>query len=180
MANNEDYIGTTFVNADWDAFNLVPAGKPIDELPAFDKAYIDQDSNLMKNEIGVLKVNNTINFPTSFPESERIKVCKLLDEKDAEISKLYKDIIVLENKIERFNGSLTWKEAENLKTQMAINNAIIEQVYAGLKKFNLRAKQFENSKSSNVLDVKLEKIPLFERIATFFKSLIKFQIVRKV
>jgi hypothetical protein len=120
-----------------------------------------------------------INFPPGLSEEVRIQVCKMLEEKDTEIKGLYKEIIVLENKVERFNGGLSYSEAENLKTQMAINNSIVEQVYAGLKKFNLRAKQFENDKSPNVLDVKIEKIPLFERLTVWLKSLIIFEIKRK-
>ena len=125
-------------------------------------------------------VNQVVDFPPGLSEEVRIQVCKMLEERDQEIKGLYKDIIVLENKIERFNGGLSYSEAENLKTQMAINNSIVEQVYKELKKFNLRAKQFENAKSSNVLDVKIEKIPLFERLSVWLKSLIKFQLVRKV
>jgi len=120
-----------------------------------------------------------INFPSSLPEEEKIKICKMLDEKDQEISKLYKDIIVLENKIERFNGGLNYKEAENLKTQMAINNAIVSGIHKELKKYHLRAIQYEDSKSPNVFDTKLEKIPLFERFKDWVKSFIKFELVRK-
>lgn len=120
-----------------------------------------------------------IDFPPALPEEVRIQVCKMLDEKDQEIKNLYKEIIVLENKIERFNGGLTWKEAENLKTQVGINNSIILQIYEGLANFNLRAKQEFDPKSSNSLDVKIYRIKLRERFSIWLKSLIKWEFVRK-
>lgn len=120
-----------------------------------------------------------IDFPSSFPEDERIKICKMLESKDIEISNLYKEIIVLENKIERFNGGLNWKEAENLRTQVGINTAIVSGIYKELKKYNLRAIQYEDSKSPNIFDIRLEKIPLFHRFKNWLKSLIKFELVRK-
>src|SRR5207245_797115 len=109
----------------------------------------------------------------------RIKVCRMLDEKDQEISNLYKDIIGLENKIERFNGGLNYKEAENLKTQTAINQAIVNQIYAGIKIFNLRAVEFKDPKSPHAFPVRIERIPFFERLTNWLKSLIKFEIVKK-
>lgn len=121
-----------------------------------------------------------IDFPSGIPEETRIQVCKILDEKDKEIKNLYKDIIVLENKLERFNGSLNWKEAENLKTAMAINDGIKEQIYKGLKNFNLRAVESPDPKSPYAFPVRIEKIGILERISTFLKSLVKFQIIRKV
>lgn len=120
----------------------------------------------------------TIEFPPGLSEEVRIQVCKMLEEKDQEIKSLYKDIIALENKIERFNGGLTYKEAENLKTQTAINSSIVSQVYEGLANFNLRVNQESNSKSSNLIDIKITRIKLSERFATWLKSLIKFKIVR--
>lgn len=120
-----------------------------------------------------------VNFPSGFPEEERIKICKMLEEKDNEIKQVYKDIIILENKIERFNGGLNYKEAENLRTQMGINNAIVEQIYAGLKKFNLRSIQYDDPKSPHVFTIKIEKIPLLERFSSWLKSLIKYDLVRK-
>lgn len=121
---------------------------------------------------------NQITFPPGFPEDERLKICRLFVEKDEEISKLYKEIIGLENKIERFNGGLNWKEAENLKTQMGINNAKVNQIEAGLKKFHLRAVEFKDPKNPNAFPIKLEKITIFERFTNWVKSLIKFKIVK--
>lgn len=121
-----------------------------------------------------------INFPPGIPEEDRIKICKMLESKDNELSSLYKEIINLENKLERFNGSLTYKESENLKTQTAINNAIVSGIYKELKRHNLRAVQYEDSKSPNVFDIKLIHIGLYERLTTWIKSLIKFEIVRKI
>jgi len=120
-----------------------------------------------------------INFPPWLPEETRIQVCKMLDEKDKEIKSLYKDIIVLENKLERFNGSLTWKEAENLKTSVAIANGIKEQIYAGLSNFNLRAIEHKDPKSPYAFPIKIERIGFYERFSIWLKSLIKFELVRK-
>jgi hypothetical protein len=120
-----------------------------------------------------------IDFPQGIPEDTRIQVCKMLEERDQEIKKLYKDIIVLENKIERFNGGLTWKESENLKTQMAINNGVKEQIYNGLRSFNLRAVEYKDPKCPYAFPVKIEKIPILERLSAWLKSLIKFELVRK-
>lgn len=119
-----------------------------------------------------------INFPAGLDEEFRLQICRTLDSKDKEIKELNKEIIVLENKLERFNGSLNWKESENLKTQMAINNAIISAVYKELARFNLRPEQYQDSKSPNVLDVKLIKISLTERFRTWLKSVFNFKIVR--
>lgn len=119
-----------------------------------------------------------INFPPGLSEDIRIQVCKMLEEKDQEIKSLHKELIVLENKIERFNGGLTYKEAENLKTTVAINSSIVSQVYAGLARFNLRAEQEVNPKSPNVLDVKIIKIGLRERFSIWLKSVFNFKIVR--
>lgn len=121
-----------------------------------------------------------INFPPGLSEEVRIQVCKMLEEKDQEIKQLYKDIIVLENKLERFNGSLTWKEAENLKTATAIQAGIVEQIYSGLKNHNLRAIECKDPKSPYSFPIKIERIGIFERISTFLKSLIKFEITRKI
>ena len=120
-----------------------------------------------------------INFPLGIPEETRIQVCKMLEEKDKEIKGLYKDIIVLENKLERFNGGLTWKESENLKTQSAIQAGIVEQVYAGLNKFHLRAVEFKDPKNPYAFPIKIERIGFYERFSIWLKSLIKFELVRK-
>lgn len=121
---------------------------------------------------------NLINFPTSLPEEEKIKICKMLDEKDQEISKLYQEIIVLENNIERFNGGLNYKDAENLRTQMGINNAKVAQIETSLKSFNLRAVEFQDPKNPNVFPIKLIRITFRERFKEWLKSLIKFKIVK--
>lgn len=124
-------------------------------------------------------MNSIINFPAVLSEDEKVKICKMLDEKDQEISNLYKEIIVLENKLERFNGSLTWKQSEDLKTQNSINNAIVLGIHKELKKHNLRAIQFSDPKSPNVSDIKLERIPLLERFSGWLKTLIPWELKRK-
>lgn len=121
----------------------------------------------------------TINFPSSLPEEEKLKICKLLEEKDNEIKSLFKEIIVLENRIERFNGGLTYSESENIKTQMAINNAIVLGIHKELKKHNLRSVQYSDPKSPNVSDIKLERIPIVERFSAWIKSLIPWELKRK-
>jgi hypothetical protein len=123
-------------------------------------------------------MNQVVNFPPGIPEDTRIQVCKMLEEKDQELSSAYKEIVVLENKLERFNGSLTWSESENLKTRMAINDAIVTQLYEGLGKFHLRAVQYEDNRNPNKVPIRIEKIPMLERLTTWLKSLIKFKIVK--
>lgn len=120
-----------------------------------------------------------IKFPPSLPEEERIKICKMLESKDDEIKELYKEIIVLENKVERFSGGLNYSQAENLRTQMGINNAVVAGIHKELKKHHLRAIQYEDSKSPNVFDIKLIRITFRERFKEWLKSLIKFELVRK-
>lgn len=119
-----------------------------------------------------------INFPPELSEEERLKICKMLEEKDKEIKQLYKDIIVLENKLESYNGALTWRESENFKTQVAINNGILEQVRAGLKKYNLRYVECKDPKSPHAFPIKIERISMLERFSTWLRSLINFKIVR--
>lgn len=121
---------------------------------------------------------NMIDFPVGLSEEVRIQVCKMLDKKDKEIKSLYKDIIALENKIERFNGGLTYKESEALKTIVAINNGILEQVRGGLKNFNLRYVEYSDPKSPHAFPVKIERVTIFERLGNWFKFLFNFKIVR--
>lgn len=123
-------------------------------------------------------MNRVVDFPPGLSEEVRIQVCKMLEEKDKEIKGLYKDIITLENKVERFNGGLTYSESENLKTRMAVNTGIKEQIFAGLNKFHLRAVECDDPKSPYAHPIKIERIGISERFITFIKSLIRFKIVR--
>lgn len=118
-------------------------------------------------------------FLPQLPEEERLKIANMLSLKDAEISKLYKEIIDLENKIERFNGGLTWKESENLKTQTAIQAGIVAQVYAGLHNFNLKVVELKDPKSPHAFPIRIEKIPLWTRFSNWIKSLVPWQISKK-
>ena len=127
-----------------------------------------------------LNINpHVIDFPPGLSEEVRLRVCKILDEKDKQIQQVESKFDSLEHKLGEFNGGLTWRQAEDLHTQMGINNAKVDQIMAGLKKFNLRVVEYEDCKSPHRFPIRLEKIGILERISTFLKFFIKFRIVLK-
>jgi hypothetical protein len=122
-----------------------------------------------------------IEFPKDFPESERAKICKMLLDKDQEISKLYKEIVSLEHKLGKYSGSLTYGESEKLKTQMAILQFTSDSINRELNKLNLKMVQFYPPNSPNVYEIKIEKDKsLFQlltfKISKFLKSLVFIEI----
>lgn len=115
-----------------------------------------------------------INFPASMSEDDRISICKQLDAKDSEIDKIQSKLDALDLK---YNGGLTYSEAQNLLTQLNQTRYMLDATHRELRKLNFRIVQYvpENG-IVRPFDLKIERITLYERILNKIKSLVPFSL----
>ncbi len=132
---------------------------------------------VVKDDSFIISFDEKLDFPPGLQEEFRIAVCKLLEKKDKEIKQLNREVDKLEVK---YNGSLTYNESEDLKTEM--NKAIYlrHAIERELEKRNLVAIQYEpTSGVVRPFDIRIERIPVWTRIKKFLAKLVPFEIRRK-
>lgn len=118
-----------------------------------------------------------IDFPDSICEEDRISICRQLDDKDKQIQLLELKFDELDLK---FNGGLSYTEAEKLRTSMNQTRYMLDSIYRELKNLNLKVIQYipENG-TVRPFEIKIERIGIVERITNYLKSLMFFEIKLK-
>lgn len=129
-----------------------------------------------------MRLASLFDFPESMSEDDKILICRQLDIKDQEIRRLESKIDELDYK---YNGGLTYSDAEKLKTQVNIMQFTSNSITRELEKYNLKLIQYYPKDSPNVYEIKIIKDKnllqlILSKLGKILEPLMFFEIKRKV